>query len=385
MKVTISAHGRAHMFALARQMLKRNSLGRIYSGFNWGSLKRENVPRDRVTTLPVLRPLMMLRYPAAIQPGPRDMQHMHRASALLQDALVSRRLPDTDIFVAQEGLGLWSGPAAQRHGARYVLDRGCTHIGWQHRLLREEYERVGLENSYYAPTTHERELTEYELADLIVVPSGLAKRSFVEAGVDAGRVAVVPYGVDLTRFRMEGRPGSGTFDLLFVGDLSVRKGAFDLFDALDLLASRAVTLTLIGSMEPAVRQRLGRRLRAGNVRVMGRVDHDRLRHVMSRSHVLVLPSIEDGFGLVVAEAMACGCPVILSENTGAREHVAHGAEGLVVPIRSPEAIAAAIAWMADNPAERAAMGYRARARVGALGGWDQYGERMFQLYSGLLQ
>lgn len=385
MKVTISALGRAHMFNLARQVMRHGDLERIYSGFNWGSLKRENIPRAKVTTLPVVRPFMMLKYPALLRPAPSVMQQVHRASAVFQDAIVSRSMPDADLFVAQECLGLWSGPAAQQRGAKFVLDRGCTHMHWRHLLLEEEYERVGLERHYQIPTTHDRELAEYDLADMIVVPSQFAKKSFIASGIPAERVVVVPYGVELKSFAPDSKPPSDIFEVVFVGHLSVRKGAFDIFAALDLLASRNVRLTLVGSMEPAVEKRLRQQLGADNVRVMGRLEHDRLRHVLSRSHVLVLPSIEDGFGLVVPEAMACGCPVIVTENAGALEHVTHGVEGFVVPIRRPDAIAAAIELMIDDPQAREAMGQNAIARTRSLGGWDKYGDEMHRAYALLLE
>jgi glycosyltransferase involved in cell wall biosynthesis len=96
---------------------------------------------------------------------------------------------------------------------------------------------------------------------------------------------------------------------------------------------------------------------------------------MSRSHALVLPSIEDGFGLVLSEAMACGCPPIASNNTGAEDLFTDGVEGFLVPIRDPAAITARLQQLADSPELQRRMSAAALARVRSLGGWTDYGDR----------
>ena len=102
---------------------------------------------------------------------------------------------------------------------------------------------------------------------------------------------------------------------------------------------------------------------------------------MGTSHVLVLPSVEEGLALVQAQAMACGCPVIASENTGASDLFTDGTEGFIVPIRSPEAIAARLQLLADSAVLRERMSRAALERVRAMGGWEQYGDRMLEVFS----
>jgi glycosyltransferase involved in cell wall biosynthesis len=90
--------------------------------------------------------------------------------------------------------------------------------------------------------------------------------------------------------------------------------------------------------------------------------------------VFVLPSIEEGLAMVIGEAMACGCPVIASTNTGASEMISEGVEGFIVPIRSPGLIADRLQQLADQPELREHMGKAALMRVQQLGGWDAYGD-----------
>jgi glycosyltransferase involved in cell wall biosynthesis len=106
---------------------------------------------------------------------------------------------------------------------------------------------------------------------------------------------------------------------------------------------------------------------------------------MRDASFLVLPSICDGFGLVVAQAMAAGRPVIVTENVGASELVSHGANGYIVPIRSPNALAEFIGNLAFDQERRTAMGTAARKRVEGLGGWPAYAQQVRVVYSQALR
>jgi glycosyltransferase involved in cell wall biosynthesis len=109
------------------------------------------------------------------------------------------------------------------------------------------------------------------------------------------------------------------------------------------------------------------------VEFLGSVPQRQLARLMSQSHVLVLPSVEDGFGLVLGQAMACGCPVICSENTAGEDLVDDGRQGFVVPIRDAQAIALRLDQLCQDDSLRKEMGAAARQKVAELGGWDDYG------------
>jgi len=96
---------------------------------------------------------------------------------------------------------------------------------------------------------------------------------------------------------------------------------------------------------------------------------------MSRSHVLALPSVEEGLALVQGQAMACGCPVVATADTGAEDLFTDGVEGFILPARDTDALADRLQLIADDPALRAQMSAAALARVKILGGWDNYGDQ----------
>ena len=98
----------------------------------------------------------------------------------------------------------------------------------------------------------------------------------------------------------------------------------------------------------------------------------------------MLPSVEEGLALVLAQAMACGVPVIASENTGARDLIADGVEGFIVPPRAPEQIRERLQWMMDNPERRNEMAAAARARVADFGGWNEFTQASRAIYRRLV-
>lgn len=383
MKIVLSTVGRFHMFALARELEKRCLLEQIYSGFTWSALARERVPRERVSTFPLVRPLLMAMGRFGISLPRMLDQTLNQLSFTTLDAYVRAIIPECDIFVGHEGVGLWSGGRVQRRGGFYVCDRGCSHTGWKERLLEEEYDRIGLIWPGKA-RTFEREIEEYERADLIVVPSAFAKNSFVVSGFPQEKLAVVPYGVDLNTFGPVERTDRAYFEVLFVGALSVRKGAHDLVEAFENLERPNKRLTIVGHIAQEILLALGPRLRKPNVRVLGPINQPDLKKLMGRSDALVLPSVEEGFGLVLAEAMACGCPVIATTNTGAPDLFTDGVEGFIVPIRSHRAITEKLQRLAENPSIQRAMSEAALQKVRAIGGWTQYADAMVATYERLI-
>jgi glycosyltransferase involved in cell wall biosynthesis len=129
---------------------------------------------------------------------------------------------------------------------------------------------------------------------------------------------------------------------------------------------------MVGGVQAEMEQFLKTKTWEG-VEFLGTIPHARLKDVMSRSHVVVFPSINDGFGMVIGEAMACGCPVISSENCGGKDLIQNGHEGFIVPIRDPAAITERLEQLAQDPGLRQAMGARSLERVTRIGGWDSYG------------
>jgi glycosyltransferase involved in cell wall biosynthesis len=260
-----------------------------------------------------------------------------------------------------------------------------VHIRAQDKLLREEYDRWEIPFAGIDSRVIEREEAEYAEADRITVASSFSLRSFISQGVPAEKLRKVSYGVNLSQFCPAGTPDPSRFDVLFVGAVSLQKGVPYLLQAFQRVQHPRKSLTFAGSPGRDLITALRRHgLWLGEAKVIGHVPKSELKYLMSRSHVLVLPSVQDGFGLVLAEAMACGCVVIGTENTGAPDLVTEAQDGFVVPIRDDEALTSRLQFLADHPERRAEMGELALARVRLDGGWRNYGDRAMSVYQEVL-
>ena len=376
MRVVQSVSGKFHHFHLARQLHRREMLTAIFSSYPRLKLQGEQLPPERIRTFPCVHLLHLagMRYKSAYPQAVRQMAHWDAVSF---DAHVARHLPPCDVFVGISGSALSTGAVAQRRGARYVCDRGSSHIRHQDQVLKQEFQRWGQEFNGIDPRNRAHEEAEYAAADAITVPSHFVRRTFLNQGVPAEKVHVVPYGADLSRFSPVAVPSSETFDVLFVGQVSFRKGIPYLLQAFEKFKHPHKTLTIVGSVQPDVQSYLqGKQFE--NVTFVGIQPHARLKEIMSRSHVMVLPSLEEGLALVQGEAMACGCPIIATENAGAEDLFTDNVEGFIIPAGDPAAIIDRLERLAQQPELRTRMSAAARDRVAALGGWDTYGAKFIR-------
>jgi len=277
---------------------------------------------------------------------------------------------------------LAAGRKAQKRGSKFICDRGSSHIREQDELLREEHKIWGLPFDGIDPRVIAREEAEYAQADAITVPSQFVLRSFLKRGVPREKLRLLPYGVNLTKFQPVAKPADGKFDVLFVGGMSLRKGVQYLVQAYQKLSHPAKSLTFVGTPSQVLIDALSAKgLWPEDARVLGHIPQHELKNLMSRSHVLVLPSIEEGLAMVQAQAMACGCPVVSSLNAGCEDLFTDGVEGYAVPIRSVDALVERLQMLADHPEVRLCMSDRAIDKVRSIGGWREYGDNAHRIYS----
>lgn len=373
MKIVQAVFGVFHHFELARELERRGHLETIYSTFPWQRLKREGLPHSKVQTFPWLHVPEYLLQSRGI-PGRWLYDQLGFANALTFDEWTLRRIPPCDAFIAISGAGLKTGRLVQQRGGKFICDRGSSHQRYQERLVSDEYRRwgVNLPVSDIRDTLREEQI--YAMADAITVPSRFAARSFIESGLPPEKIRVIPYGVRLERFTPTGSPPTDRFEVLFAGSVSLRKGVPYLLEAFAKLRHPAKRLRVVGTMHPNMKTVLNR-LPQENVEFLGSVKQDRLAELMSTSHLMVLPSLEEGLALVQSQALACGCPVLCSTNTGGEDLFTDGVEGFITPIRDVSALTQRMQQLADDPDLQSKMREAALQRVRTLGGWNDYGNR----------
>lgn len=373
LKVTVATIARFHSFATARQLERCDALAAIYTGFARRFVCDEGIDDACVRTFPWLQTpieagqkLGLISPPLARYLAP----HAHRAL----DRHIARTLPDCHAYLALAGVGLESGRAAKARGIAYLCDRSSAHIVAQDRLLQVEQARWDVPFASVDSRTIERELGEYEQADAILVPSSIVERSFLDMGVPADRLYRVPLGVELNRFGRSAPPDDD-FCVLFVGQPGIRKGFPYLLQAFSRAAIPGARLVVVGEKQPETDVLL-KRFPVTGLEMTGPLNRSDVVDRLSRASVLVLPSIEDGFGMVQMEAMACGCPVITSANAGCADFLTDGEDGFVVPAGNIDALAESLLRLYEDQPMWAAMSEAALRRVQGIGGWDRYGEQL---------
>lgn len=389
MKVALSSIGMFHMFDLARELHARGVLDKVFTGYPRFKLREEGLPQNKIDTFPWIHGPYMA-FPGRQLLGQRFVWAWERMAQQTLDRHVASCMPECNVFVGQSGSALVSGRRARARGAKYVCDRGSSHIRVQSQLLQEEHDRWGIPQgllpfSTVDPRTIEHEEAEYAEADCITVPSGFTLRSFVSQGVPESKLRRLPYGVNLQRFFPSAAPASDSFNVLFAGAMSLRKGVPYLLRAYKNLQHPRKSLTFAGDVSQPIIERMKELgLWPDDAIVLGHLSQSKLRDVMSASHVLVLPSIEEGLALVQAQAMACACPVIATPHTGAEDLFENEVEGFIVPVRDDDALAERMQRLADRPELRARMSAAALQRVKRAGGWKEYGQQATAIYSELI-
>lgn len=246
-------------------------------------------------------------------------------------------------------------------------------------LLRNE----GLED--FLSCLHEprekvdRKRCEVLSADHIVCPSTYCYSTLMKHVDVRVKVSVLPYGCDCSNSPRVWSADDllGPLKLLFVGRLDPRKGLHYLFQALEKFSPGCFFLTLAGRWVPGYREWLLKRYRV-EFTDLGQVDGNQKLDLMRRSHLLVFPSLFEGFGLVLLEAMACGVPILASERTGAPDIIRDRREGFLVRAAQSDDIAVVLGHALDARKELAEMGINARRKAMTMS-WSAYRSRLVGL------
>jgi glycosyltransferase involved in cell wall biosynthesis len=376
-KIAVSVLGRFWAFELAQQMERRGQLAQLMTSLPAFVAKRFGVPGTKIdsyVTLEVARRAWD-RMPKPVR-GAWNTQSFFNVA---YDRFAARNLRSgADLFIGWSGSSLRAMRRAKQFGMTRILERGSSHMLFQQEVLVEQYRAAGLEFRDTHPRVIEQELAEYEEADYIEVPSSFAKRTFIQHGIPEEKLLQIPYGVNLVHFPC-GAKRDNVFRVMHCGSLSLRKGLPCLLQAFAELRLPEAELLLVGSVSDEIKPYL-ERYRDHRIVVPGPQPASQLRHFYSQADVFCLASVEDGFGMVLLQAMACGLPIISTTNTGAADIVREGVEGFVVPINSVEAFKEKILWCYENREQTQEMGRAACKRASAGFTWEDYGQRVAAAY-----
>jgi glycosyltransferase involved in cell wall biosynthesis len=258
-----------------------------------------------------------------------------------------------DILHAYEDGAASSFVRAKELGIFCSYELPIAHWSMVRRLLAEEAERLPeweptLESTREPEEKLVRKEEELSLADCISCPSEFVLQSIPAKIRKKTPCQIAPFGSPADMGNTLPRNTSrknGKLKLLFVGSMSQRKGLADLFEAIKLINSKNVSLSILGS--PSLPMSFYRKVYP-HFKYLSPRSNKAVQDVMHKHDVLVLPSIIEGRALVQQEAMASGLPLLITPNTGGEDLIENEKTGFVVPIREPEKIAEKIDWFAGT-------------------------------------
>ncbi len=255
------------------------------------------------------------------------------------DRMVAALLPRTDVVIGFATQALHTGEATRRRGMHFALDRACPHTDFQQNLIREEAEKVGAAFHPEPAWFRERQLGEYEAAHTILVPSRYSACTFPKHL--QSKLLIAPL-LGRAQAWAEIRTERNTpFTVGVLGGHPLRKGYLYLLEAWRKLALPDARLLIRTSGDFIEYPKLAELLRATpNVEIIEYVP--KISEFYRRCDLFVLPSMDDGFGMALFEAMANGVPAVATRNCGASELLTDGVDGLLVDAGSSEQLAAAI-------------------------------------------
>ena len=217
----------------------------------------------------------------------------------------------------------------------------------------------------------------FAMADAVICASSFTKHSLAAAG-STKPAHVVGYGVDLELFSARAvAPAARALTVGFVGALSQRKGARYLLAALAALPRGSARLILY--TRASVDRDLIRGFESVDVEIRGGLTDAELAADLKRCDLVALPSIAEGFGLVILEAMACGVPVLCATSTGGADFLRHRQNGLLVEPGSKDAILRELEWALTHRDGLFQIGQAARAEA-EKHTWAAYRRNFFAAY-----
>ena len=376
-KSTIAIHAKYYAFRLAEGLSAAGVLDKIYTIYPRFKIRDYKIKPEEIKSL---WPLGAMKY-VGRRLHSRNIENI--ASEYLDDftALILRNPGGRWIFTGFSGYSEKSLIRAKKLGAVTLVERACPHIDEQEEIMREE--KSLLLKKKISPEknrVYERMKREYEIADYIVVPSRFSKESFLRKGFLESKLLLTHLSNEKNILFRESKTFPEQFTALCIGGHFYRKGIFYLLKAWEKLALKNAKLIVKTEIPDEFRGLYN----IPNTEIIGRhVSDEEINELYGKATIFVLPSVDEGFGMVVVEAMRAALPVIVTENVGAKDIIQEKREGFVIPIRDIDAISERIMFFYKNPEEVKKMGSAALLKSKEYTP-KKYSDRVIEVYKKIL-
>lgn len=380
LRVDISVFGRFQAYQLAKQLERRGVLETLFTSYPYAI---DGVQKKHINNPWHLKTLEVL----ATRYLPTAGQRRIVSDLFVRkfDRHVASRIEETSRDGMTRVLHGWASQClqtlktAKQAGFKTFVECSCPHPIYKTKLLTEEAGLMGMESGCTAKWI-DTVTAECEVADYISVPSNYSYDSFVQLGYQPEKLVKLPLGVDLEEMEKAYRGSSGpahskNFKVLMVGTDPLRKGGYYLLKAWERLRLKDAELIIRCDLPDRAKPLL----KQSGVTYIPPIHRQKLTELYQEATIFCFPSVDDGFGMVVLEAMAAGLPVIITQHVGASDVVREGMDGFVVPIRDVDALCEKITLLYENREMAEEMGRNARKRAEEYT-WERHGESMIKAY-----
>ena len=379
MRITIVVCGRFWAFDLAQELSKKNFLHALITSYPKFKLKNYIIPSNKIHSIYfkeiVERVLLKLNL---IRIFKNSYYYINFFFDFFASKIVEYKKSDIIIGWAGACKTTFLKSNKFNHCIK-ILERGSSHIQFQNDILLEEHNLLGLKTWCISNKLIRREIEEYSLADYIFVPSTFAKNSFIKLGVDKKKLIQIPYGVNLNEFK-PGKKNDNVFRIISVGTVSVRKGNIYLLKAFSELNLKNSELIFVGPIDYEMNRIIKPYLSNIKIKFLGKKPQQDLRKFYTNSSIFVINSIEDGFAMVIAQAMACGLPVICTKNCGGADIIDNNKNGFICNIRDVEQLKEKILFFYQNKKQHLKFSKFAQTKSKKFLSWENYGRKIIKKY-----
>lgn len=318
-KVDILTPGKFHHFDLAFQLNRFNLLNNIWTGYPKFKFKNINdkLLFSKIKSSGYEQILIFLLQKIFKDKDFSLINKLNELKIFKLNKKIIKNSKKSNILIGSSGLSLDAALHYKKNKKIFICDCGIGHAAYVNQIMQDEYRKWNLRSFKPNKKFISQSLKEYEIADLISVPSKFVYDSFIANGVVAEKLFLNPYGTNTKNFYpITINKNQNEFNVLFIGNVSLRKGFLYLLKAFDKLNYSKKKLTVIGPIQKEIKSILNN-FNLNKVNFLGPIPNIKLNHFLNCADVLVHPSIMEGFSIALIEAYSTGIPIIATKNTGA--------------------------------------------------------------------
>jgi len=406
-RVTLSHSGKQHSYHVAKALLDQNALDAFFTSSYIASPLLQKIILQRHNTFFMRRfqnglaaPFVKANWGFELKEmylrkrygkGPKALNAVYERDTSFDNFMASKLASrKSEVFWGFQGSSHASLIEAKKLGKLAVCELSTAHVTSSIEILSQEAKlhpewSDSFDNLVFPASYQKRLEEEPHIADLAIAASTFTKSTLLSAGVSADKIELVPLGFDVNYVPYMERNDDITtrpLKLLYAGTLTQRKGLKYLLNVMKKLNRQDIELTCIGGLQGSGAGLKGFDSCFTHIPAVA-------QHVMFEKYrnydALVLPTIFEGFGLVIVEAMAAGLPVITTPHSMGPEVIKQDKNGYIIPIRDETALETAILNLRNKDKyEYLAMRQAARNDVMAYT-WDAYSARMPKVLENLEQ